>query len=287
MRLTNPFLLLEISALREWMVLKDLLHLRWGIIGDSVLAAVQNFFSSSKLLKASATFLLSLIPKCPIPSSFNDFRPISLLNFSFKIITKVLARRLSSILPTIISPNQAAFVKGKSIHDHLALAHELTQKLNRKLLGGTLGMKLDISRAFDKLDWSFLFNSLHHFGFSNQWINLVKECVRNSKGSVLLNGETVGFFSTYYGLRQGDPLSPYLFILAEEVLSWNIGKLAEQGAIRPIYSSSSYPPIYHLLFADDILLFMRAISSAAAKLARVLHLHQESSGQVFNINNLW
>lgn len=103
----------------------------WDIIGDSVVAAVQNFSSFGKLLKASTNFILSLVAKCANPSSFHDFRPICLLNFSFKIIIKILANRLSKILPTIVSSYQAAFVKGKSIHDHLALVHEIAQKLTR------------------------------------------------------------------------------------------------------------------------------------------------------------
>lgn len=124
----------------------------WDIVGNSVIAAIQNFFSSSKVLKASSTFLIALIPKSPNTSTFNDFRPISLLNFSYKIITKIMANRLSPILPHIISGHQAAFIKDRSIHDHIAMAHELIQKLNHKMAGGSLCLKLDISKAFDNLD---------------------------------------------------------------------------------------------------------------------------------------
>lgn len=109
------------------------------------------------------------------------------------------------------SSHQAACIKVKSIHDHLALAHEVAQKLNQRLVGWSFCMKLDISKAFDKLNWTFLFNSLHHMGFSAQWIDLIKECVCNSKCSALINGEISGFFYTSCGLSKGDPLSPLIF----------------------------------------------------------------------------
>lgn len=122
------------------------------IVSHDVVTAVQNFFTFGKLLKASTNFLLALIPKSPTPSCFQDFRPISLLNFSFKIITKIMASRLSPIISYIISLHQATFITNRSIHKHIALAHELTQKLKQKFSGGSFFMKIDISKAFDMLD---------------------------------------------------------------------------------------------------------------------------------------
>lgn len=103
--------------------------------------------------------------------------------------------------------------------------------------------------------------------------DLVKECICFSHGSVLINGEISGYFAPSCGLRQGNPLSPFLFIIAEEFLSLNISKLVNEGSIKPIFSSISCPPIYHLMFADDILIFFSAILSNAAKLAKLLSLY--------------
>ena len=173
----------------------------WEIIGSSVIAAIQNFFSSRKILKSLNTFFLALIPKSGAPKSFNDYRPISLLNFSFKIITQIMASRLAPLLPSLVSPNQAAFIRGRSIHDHIALAHELVQRLKLKLAGGSLCLKLDISKAFDKLKWSFLLKTLAKMGFSSEWIELVQQCVCTSRGSVLINREPCGFFSPECGAK--------------------------------------------------------------------------------------
>lgn len=186
----------------------------WPITGASVVKAVQHFFTFGKLYKASNTYLLTLIPKIPPPISFDDFRPISLLNFSNKILSKFLASRLSKILPSIISPNQAAFVKGRSIHQHIALAHEVFQKLYTKRSGGSLCMQLDISKAFDKLSWAFLLKSLPFFGFSEKWITLIKECISSAKGLVLINRSPCGFSNPTVVLGKGI-LYPHVYSLLQ------------------------------------------------------------------------
>ena len=156
----------------------------WHIIGSIVVKPVKHFLKSGKLCKASNTFFITLIPKNHSPSSFVDFKPISLLNFTYKITAKILTSRLAKVLNSLISPNQDAFVKDRSIHQHIALAHELFQKLNSKLKGGSLCMQLDISKAFDRLSWPFLFKSLHFFGLSDSWISLIRECICTAKGLI-------------------------------------------------------------------------------------------------------
>lgn len=251
----------------------------WHITGSSIFKAVQHFFSIGNLFKASNVYFLALIPKINSPSS-SDYRPIRLLNFSYKIIWKILASRLSHILPSLISTNQAAFVKGRSIHQHIALAHELFQNLHYKTRGGSLCMQLDISKAFDKLSWTFLFKSLAFFGFSDNWIGLVKACVCSAKGLVLINRVPFGFFESSYGLRQGDLLSPYLFILAEEILNLNIHKLISSRLVLPLSTVPKTP--CHLFYADEILLFLKGNKNGLLALKDILANYQFSSGQSIN-----
>lgn len=203
------------------------------------------------------------------------------MNFTYKIASKILATRLSIILPLLISNYQSAFVKGKSIHHSVALAHDIIQKLNSKIIGGSVYLKLDISKAFDKLRWNFLFRALKFFNFSSSSINLIREMVCTRKGSVPINNSPSGFFSSTCGLRQGDPLSPNLFILAEEVLSLQIEQLGFSGKIVPILLVPSTR--CHLLYADDILLFFKAYKSELRSIQALLSKYSASSGQSFNL----
>lgn len=120
----------------------------WSIVRDTVITAVNFFSSYGKLLKATNNYFLDLIPKVQSPTTFGDFRPISLLNFTYKIISKIMASRLAAVLPNLISTNQSAFLKSRNIHDNVAIAHELTQLLKRKSHEGSLCLKQDISKAF-------------------------------------------------------------------------------------------------------------------------------------------
>ena len=123
--------------------------------------------------------------------------------------------------------------------------------------------------------------SFQFFNFSSAWINLIREMVCTSRGSVLINNSPSGFFSSSCGLRQGDPLSLYLFILAEEVLSLHIEQLRSSGKIVPISPVPSTP--CHLLYADDIMLFIKAHKSGMRHLQGLLSQYQASSGQCFNL----
>ena len=125
-------------------------------------------------------------------------------------------------------------------------------------------MKLDISKAFDKLQWNFLFRAPQFFNFSSKWINLMRELICTCRRLVLVNKRPSGFFSTSCGLRQGDPLSPYLFILAEEILSLKVEDLRLEGSILPISQVNSSP--CHLIYADDILVFLKGFKRGLRRL---------------------
>ncbi|XP_019435039.1 PREDICTED: uncharacterized protein LOC109341552 [Lupinus angustifolius] len=174
-----------------------------------------------------------LIPKYPEADRIEDFRPIALANFQFKIITKVLSDRLALIAPKIISPQQRGFIKERHIHECNCIASEAINLLDHKVFGGNLAIKLDIKKAFDTLDWGFLLDTFSAFGFNSKFTDWIRIILHSAKLSINVNGQSVGFFSCRRGVRQGDPLSPLFFCLAEDVLSRGISKLVLEGQLCP------------------------------------------------------
>lgn len=165
-----------------------------------------------------------------------DFRPISLCNVLYKLISKVLANRLKKILPDIISPSQSAFVPGRLITDNVLLSYELIHYLNSKRKGkeGLAAIKLDMSKAYDRVEWVFLQNMLIRMGFDIRWVRLIMNCVTSVTYKIKVNGEYTQQILPQRGLRQGDPLSPYLFILCAEGLSAMLQKAEKRGRLKAL-----------------------------------------------------
>ena len=136
----------------------------WAWLKDDLLTIVENSRKTGGILKAFNATFLALIPKENGTEDPGKFRPIALCNVIYKIITKVIANRLKPILPLLISPEQAGFVEGRQILDGIILVHETIHSLKQSKTPGML-LKLDLSKAYDKLNWNFLEGILRSFGF--------------------------------------------------------------------------------------------------------------------------
>ncbi|XP_026428361.1 uncharacterized protein LOC113324255 [Papaver somniferum] len=191
-----------------------------GIFKDDVCKTIKSFFHSGFLLKQLNKTRVSLIPKTQSPHMPEDFRPIALCNTLYKIISKVTALRMKKHISRISSPMQAAYVPGRLISENVCLVQEIFQAMKKKEgKGGNLALKMDMSKAFDRLEWSFLIDILKKFGFSSKFFQLISQCISTTEIEVLINGSPSKSFHPTRGIRQGDPLSPYLFILAMESFS--------------------------------------------------------------------
>lgn len=187
----------------------------WDFVGGDVTKVVKAFFHYGRLLRELNETEIVLIPKVKVPEKITQFRHISLCNFCCKIISKILVNRLKYFLPSINSENQVAFIAKCMIHDNIVVAHEAFHHLRRKKKGkvGELGLKVDMIKAYDRVEWDFLEVLFRKMGFSEKWVNWVMECVRTVSYSLVLNGKKVASVVPKRGIRQGDLLSPYLFII--------------------------------------------------------------------------
>lgn len=227
----------------------------WTVIGEDFCKAVQEFFRSGKLLKEVNATLIALIPKVDSPERVGEFRPIALCNVVYKCISKILANRIKGSLDSIIDDNQNAFIPGRRISDNILLTQELLRNYHRDKGVPRCAFKVDIKKAYDSVNWDFLFEALYLFGFPERMIAWIRECVSTPSYSVIVNGEAVGFFKGEKGLRQGDPLSPYLFTIVMQVLSIILRKRIEEDGGFKFHRKCDIQKIAHLCFADDLFLF--------------------------------
>ncbi|KAL3849582.1 hypothetical protein ACJIZ3_011464 [Penstemon smallii] len=255
----------------------------WHITGTSVIQAVQAFFKNKLFPHALNHTLITLIPKIQKACRVEHFRPISLCNVVYKIISKIIALRLKAHLDKFIAPNQMAFLKGRSIQDNTIISHEIMHYLHKKKGKKYLmAIKVDLAKAFDRVEWPLLIRILKCFGFCDTFTDWIFRCISSSSFSLLINGHSFGHFTPSRGIRQGDPLSPYLFIVYAELLSRILLRAERNDLLKGIKISRTSPPISHLFYADDLIVFCRATIDDANAFSDCIDLFSNWSSELIN-----
>lgn len=253
----------------------------WDIIGNHVIFAVQSFLHTGQFLPKVNFTHVCQIPKVKNLVNMSELRSISLCNVLYKICAKVVANRLKKILSKIIPPFQSSFILGRLITENILIANEVSHFIHNLRSGskGDINLKIDMSKAYDLMEQSFLEAVLVRFVFVDSWICVIIQCVTTVRYSFLINGQPRGYLTPTHGLRQGDPLSIYLFLLCAEGFLAMLENKVMRGALTGISICLGAPgcAIHHLLFAYDSLLLARLrlrivlTSNLFCKIMRRLH----------------
>jgi len=250
------------------------------LLGEDLLAIIEESRITGHIHPPMSYTFIALIPKSDAPSSFNDFRPISLCNCLYKIISKIIANCIKPILSTHISPEQFAFLHHRHIQEAIGTAQEALHSIKHKNLKG-ISLKIDLAKAFDKVNWLYLKMILTHLGFPPVFITWIMGCISYVSFAILINGSASSPFNIDRGIRQGCPLSPLLFLLVMEGLSRLISSTKRSGNISGLKIMEHFYLI-HLLFVDDILIFINGSVWDSTTLNEILQLFCSATGMELN-----
>lgn len=253
----------------------------WDIINYDLLKVLEEFHSNGRFIKGSNSSFITLIPKKEGASTLNDYMPISLIGCLYKIVAKVLAKRMACVMDSIISDCQSAFVGGRIILDGVVILNEIIEEANRKKMKRAI-LKVDFAKAYDTIECEFVDKMLERFDFPILWRKWVKGCLSSTTASVLINGVPSGEFKLEIGIRQGDSLSPFIFLVVAEGLHLLLERAVACNIIKPVKVGKDNIEISHLQYADDTILISPAGANNAWGFRCVLKLFQLVSGLTVN-----
>nr|XP_025621448.1 uncharacterized protein LOC112712731 [Arachis hypogaea] len=241
------------------------------------------FKETGILLKKANLTWVTLAHKEGGSNDLKDYRPISMVGCVYKVVAKILSKRLQSFMPELVGEEQSAFVSGRKIIDEALIACEVVHWVRKKKIPTWL-IKLDFQKAYDRIWWSFVDRVLKSMGFGEVWRSWIRTCLSTASMSVLVNGTTTKPFKLQRGLRQGDPLSPFLFVMVSQVLNSTLGRLCEKGRIRSLDIGHNRVSIMHLQFADDTILFCPCDHKPLMSYKRLLGGFELITGLKINYN---
>ncbi|GKC96040.1 RNA-directed DNA polymerase, eukaryota [Tanacetum coccineum] len=244
--------------------------------------AVEWFFSHNTFTRGCNSSFISLIPKIHDPKFVSDYRPISLIGSLYKVVTKILSRRLSFVIFDLISDVQTTFLPKRQILDGPFVIDELLSWCKRKKHQAMI-FKADFAKAYDSIRWDYLDDVLDAFGFGVKWRAWIKGILSSGMASILVNGSPTSEFHFHCGLKQGDPLAPYLFILVMESLHLCFSRAADDGFFKGIKVDSSIT-LSHLFYADDAIFVGEWSNDNLRNIMYMLKCFAMASGLGINLN---
>jgi mannosylglycoprotein endo-beta-mannosidase len=253
----------------------------WKEIKLVVLEMFQKLYRGELNLSRLNYGMISLIPKIKEANNIRQYRPICLLNVDNKWFSKVFTLRLTPWADKLISRNKTAFIPGRYILEGVVILHEILHELRVKKLQGII-LKLDFEKAYDKVRWNFMMEVLRKKNFSGKWVDWMKQIIEGGKVGININGEAGGFFRTHKGLRQGDPLSPFLFNLVSDALSTMLDNARTAGEIKGLMAHLIEGGITHLQYADDTIIFLNMDEQSIIYTKFLLYCFENLSGLKIN-----
>ncbi|KAF5754385.1 putative RNA-directed DNA polymerase [Helianthus annuus] len=254
----------------------------WDLFQGDFIRLFQEFYDNGSINKCCSSSFIALIPKVKDPSSPSNFRPISLIGVVNKAISKVLVNRLKRVIGRLVSEEQSAFLAGRNISDGPLILNEAIAWMKKAKKSGMI-FKVDINKAYDSLNWSYLDSIMSQMNFPDRWRSWIMATLTTSRASVLVNASPTMEFEYSRGLRQGDPLSPFLFVLAMEALTGIMKKAVSEGIFNGLQCTSNGPVLSHLIYADDVVFLGEWSSENVNNLRRLLRCFHLVSGLKVNL----
>jgi len=255
----------------------------WEFIKDEFVKALALFHETGSIPKGCNASFIALVPKVKDPSSLEQYRPISLVGAIYKVIAKVLVDRIKKVLNFVVDESQSAFLKGRGILDSVLVANEVVEDLRRRGRSG-LCLKVDFEKAYDSVRWEFLYDMLYKMSFHSKWVMWMRGCMESATVSVLVNGSPTEEFKPSKGLRQGDSLAPFLFIVVAEGLAGLVRQANKANLLSGVKFGRGEGELSILQFADDTLFLCEASHGNVVAVKAILRGFELALGLKINFH---